>query len=82
MCPNGNIPSACAGNNNTGSCYCYTSIENMIADTTCPDCPHVPPPFIELSAAGWERPPTGPGTRPAPPMLSPRATPTVARSEA
>jgi hypothetical protein len=72
MCPNGKIPSTCAGNNNTGPCYCYTSIENMLADKTCTDCPHVPPPFINLSKAGWKIPPSSAGgTRPIPPVLEP-----------
>ncbi len=43
--------------------YCYTSIEAALADTydavTCPDCPHPRPPFLALSAAGWQSPPPG-----------------------
>jgi hypothetical protein len=43
--------------------YCYTSIEAALTDTfdavTCPDCPHQRPPFLGLSAAGWQNPPPG-----------------------
>ncbi len=55
--------------------YCYDSIESALTDTydatTCPDCPHRRPPFIELSAAGWQNPPTGGGDQqpPTPPVL-------------
>jgi hypothetical protein len=69
-CPNGFIGKEC--NSGGAPCYCYTSIERMQADTTCPDCPHKPPPFIHLSAAGWENPPSGASqARPQPPLLLP-----------
>jgi hypothetical protein len=57
-CPNGQIGSS-------PPTFCYTSLEKALA------AGHPAPPFIELSAAGWENPPTGPGTRPSPPILEP-----------
>ncbi|MBW2361408.1 MAG: hypothetical protein JRG84_10930 [Deltaproteobacteria bacterium] len=68
VCPDGLIPSGCAGGANSGPCYCYTSIENALTDVftptsntgDCPDCPHARPPFLQFSDAGWETPPGGP----------------------
>jgi len=71
-CPNGQIPKECGGGSNNGTCYCYTSLENALSDTSCPDCPHKAPPFVHLSAAGWENPPPGAGaSRPIPPDFLP-----------
>ena len=66
VCPNGYIGNECQADSDT-ACFCYTSIENALADTAtatsnlgdCPaaHCPHEAPPFIHLSAAGWENPP-------------------------
>jgi hypothetical protein len=53
-CPNGLTAGNCSGAANTGPCYCYTSVEKMLADTSCPDCPHKPPPFVNLSCAGHD----------------------------
>jgi len=66
-CPNGRIPSWTPGLRNV---FCYTSLENALKD-------HKAPPFVHLSSAGWENPPTGgstppgpdPAARPAPPLL-------------
>jgi hypothetical protein len=65
VCPNGLMPGNCAGTDNTGRCYCYTSLENALGDTftstsglgDCPDCPHERPPFLHLSTSGWQTPP-------------------------
>lgn len=45
-CPNGKIGSA-------PNTYCYTTIENALADNTCDVCPHDRPPMIHFSDAGW-----------------------------
>jgi hypothetical protein len=58
-CPDGQIGTA-------PPTYCYRSLERALA------AGHAAPPFIRLSAAGWENPPsTANPTRPAPPVLAP-----------
>ena len=58
-CPDGQIGSS-------PPTFCYRSLEKALA------AGHAAPPFIRLSAAGWERPPSGTGTtRPSPPILEP-----------
>lgn len=70
VCPNGLItqdPSSSGGS--VGATFCYTSLENAFADTVtgtsnqgdcpAPYCPHKPPPFVQLSTAGWA---SSPGT--------------------
>jgi hypothetical protein len=52
--------------------YCYAAIEDALADTSCPHCPHLRPPFIELSTAGWRDAPDGSGPpRPPEPLPPP-----------
>lgn len=64
-CPNGPIPSS-AGGIGAKSAYCFTSLERAIA------AGHKPPPFVHLSAAGWDNPPAGtPPPRPPSPSLFP-----------
>jgi hypothetical protein len=59
-CPNGKITSF-QGN----PTYCYTSLEEASAD-------HKLPPFVQLSASGWENPGAeATPTRPTPPILLP-----------
>jgi hypothetical protein len=63
-CPNGLLlPSPKTGT----PVYCYTSVENALAD-------HKAPPFIRHSATGWKTPPSGttaPAPRPNPVVLQP-----------
>ena len=47
------------GNAKPARVYRYDSIEEALADRSCADCPHVPPPFVELSCTGWASPPAG-----------------------
>jgi hypothetical protein len=65
----------------SGATFCYTSVERALSDSVtstsnqgdcpAPYCPHKPPPFIRLSATGWESSPSGTSTRPAAPQLLP-----------
>jgi hypothetical protein len=82
VCPNGLIVGGdvrTAGGPNPVPVYCYTSIENALADTRtsssnmgdCPHCPHERPPFIHLSNSGWESPPAPGEAPPAAPQLLP-----------
>lgn len=62
-CPNGEISSN-AGGPGAKKAYCYTSIERALA------AGHKAPPFLHLSAAGWQNPPSGvPVERPKAPTL-------------
>ncbi|MBW2361411.1 MAG: hypothetical protein JRG84_10945 [Deltaproteobacteria bacterium] len=67
-CPNGRIKqNPVGGGYASGGTYCYTSLENARDDRSCSDCPHKMPPFVHLSATGWENPPEGvSSTRPMP----------------
>lgn len=81
ICPNGLIGNSVPTDNAViRGLYCYTSIENALNDVStgassnigdCPSihCPHKPPPFVHLSAAGWENPPIGGNIPPPPPIL-------------
>jgi hypothetical protein len=82
VCPNGLITqSVAASDGSVKATFCYTSLEKALADTPtstanqgdCPSayCPHVRPPFIHLSSAGWENPPTTAKQRPRTPALEP-----------
>lgn len=72
-CPNGYIGDSHA-ENEANRTYCYTSIESVLADKTCADCPHFRPPFLQLSNTGWASPPNATSadrTAPQPPVLLP-----------
>jgi transcriptional regulator with XRE-family HTH domain len=66
-CPNGYVGNGCQGDSAV-ACFCYTSIENALADTVtptsnigdcpAPHCPHARPPFLQNSDSGWENPPS------------------------
>jgi hypothetical protein len=81
-CPNGLMPGKCVGRDGSvGACFCYTSLENALNDTVtstsglgdcpAPYCPHKQPPFVNMSATGWENPPDGTSPRPRPVNLLP-----------
>ena len=79
-CPEGLIMSQIAGKYGSFNIYCYTSLEAARDDVStgsstgvgdCPatDCPHKMPPFVHLSASGWENPPpTSTVPLPRPPL--------------
>ncbi len=81
-CPNGLVKqSPTKAGSASAATFCYTSVERALNDSAtstsnqgdcpAPYCPHKPPPFIHLSATGWESPPSGTSTRPAAPQLLP-----------
>jgi len=82
-CPNGLVlqdPTTDEGDSR--ATFCYTSVENALedrltatarqGDCPAPYCPHKAPPFVHLSASGWENPPdTVPNPPPAPALPPP-----------
>jgi hypothetical protein len=84
VCPNGLIDTNPAGSGDVAAVFCYTSLENALADRVTstsnvgdcppPHCPHKAPPFIRLSVAGWQTPP-GTATQPPPRDTTPPRPP-------